>query len=143
MTFQKGHKIGNRFSTFKQPSNSGRKCSHFKQVQKAFDSLDDNERLSKEDLLRLLKYIIMCNRYQLEEVARHPDIPIIMANQIKAIVTDLAKGKTETVDRIWDLVFGKTIEPIEIISTNGLELIPKRPMSRKDYEIMYKKLKCG
>lgn len=106
--------------------------------------LDDQDQdLSKEDATKLLRYILLCNKVQLEAVARNTDLPIAVLGQIKAIVSDMAAGRTDAIDKIWDKIFGKTVTPLEITGANGTELIPKEPMSRKDYEALYKKLKCG
>ncbi len=143
MTFPKGHNYGNRFSHNNQPQNSGRKPSRLKILQAIFNSLDENERLSKEDILKLLEYIIICNKAQLETIARNPDLPMIIVNQIKAIVTDLASGKTDTVDKIFDRLYGKATISLEVTGAAGVPLIPDKPMSRKEYETMYEQLIQG
>ena len=141
----KGKTNGRKFSKDYQPAKNGRKpgSRRMEAFVHAMKLDDEDQELSREDATRLLRHILLCNKAQLEAIARNADLPIAIIAQIKGITTDLANGKTDVVDKIWDKIFGKTVTPLEITGANGTDLIPKEPMSRKDYEALYKKLKCG
>lgn len=144
MAAKKGNNTGRQFSKTIQPGKRvGRKSSLMEAFIHAMKLDDQDQDLSKEDATKLLRYILLCNKAQLEAVARNTDLPIAVLGQIKAIVSDMAAGRTDAIDKIWDKIFGKTTTPIELTGPNGMDLILQGPMSRRDYESLYKKLKCG
>ena len=108
---------------------------------KAFKLDDESKEISKEDALKLMTKVLMSSKADLEAMARNADLPIAIACQIKAIVTDMQNGRTDTVDRLFDRLYGKSIQPMELTGAEGTPLIPKEPMSRKEYAAMLNKLK--
>lgn len=143
MAAKKGNKTGRQFSKTHQPAKQGRKPTRMSEFIKAFKMDDESRAISKEDAVKLLTHLLSCSKPQLEIMARNPDLPVAIVCQIKAIITDMANGVTSTVDRIFDRVWGKATTPIEMTGANGTQLIPDRPMSRKDYEKLLNDLKCG
>jgi len=140
---EKGNKKGNRFSKSNQPKHPGRKPNRMNDLVKAFQMDDDTRAISKEDSYRLLTHLLSCSKSQLEAMARNPDLPIAILTQIKAIITDLADGSTSTVDRLFDRLYGRSMQPMEITGAKGNPIIPDKPMSRKAYEQLLIKLQCG
>lgn len=110
---------------------------------KAFNMDDSTRAISREDAYKLMSHLLSCSKTQLEAMARNPDLPISIVCQIKAIVTDMANGKTDTVDKLFDRLYGKSMQPMEITGGEGMPLIPDKPMSRKEYEKLLNRLKCG
>jgi len=141
--FEKGNKKGNRFSKTNKPKHPGRKPTRMNEFIKAFEMDDESRAISKEDAYRLMTHLLSCSKSQLEAMARNPDLPIAILTQIKAIITDLADGNTSTVDRLFDRLYGKSMQPMEITGAKGIPLIPDKPMSRKAYEQLLIKLQCG
>jgi hypothetical protein len=139
----KGNKRGVKFTAGNQPENRGRKPSRMKGLIQAFQMDDETRAISKEDSYRLLTHLLSCSKSQLEAMARNPDLPIAILTQIKAIITDLAGGSTSTVDRLFDRLYGRSMQPMEITGTKGIPLIPDKPMSRKSYELLLNRLQCG
>ncbi len=133
MTLQKGHKIGNRFSRENQPRNPGRKLSRLNEFSNAFNLIDEDRKISKEDTFKLLEYLLSCSKTDIEIIVRDPDLPISMICLIKAIVDDLSRGKCETVFKLYDRLYGKTIQAVELPTSQGVPNIPKGPMGRMDY----------
>lgn len=106
--------------------------------------MDDVTRdISKEDTVRLLRHILNCSKAELELIARNHDLPILILSQIQAIVSEIKNGKTDTVDKLFDRIYGKTPTTMEVTGAQGSPLIPETPMSRQEYQDMLTKLKCG
>lgn len=110
---------------------------------KAFSIEDPKRTISREDAFKLMGHLLSCNKAELETMARNPDLPISIVCQIKAIVTDMSLGKTDTVDKIFDRLYGKSTQPMELTGAQGTPLIPDKPMTRKEYESLLNKMKCG
>ena len=143
MPAPKGNKNGKRFSATRQPKNPGRKPSRMNEFIKAFNLEDESRQISREDATKLLVHLLGCNKAQLELMARNQDLPVSIVCQILAIVDDIANKKTDTVDKIADRLYGKSMQPLELTGAQGSPLIPTAPMSRKGYEALLNKLKCG
>jgi len=131
--FTKGNNQGNRFTRDKQPKNPGRKPSRFEQLVAAFRLEDTTRQISKADVLRLMAYLLSCTKTEIEVMLRNPELPFAIVGQIRAMITDVQNGKTDTIDKIFDRVYGKATTPMEITGAGGSPLIPDKPMSRKDY----------
>lgn len=138
---EKGNKAGNRFSSINQPKNRGRKPSKLKQLSDVFQLEDRYNELSKQDIIRLLWSLITCTKSQLERIANHPEIPMIITAEIKALISDLKTGRINTVIKILDLTIGKTSQPVTIKRPMSSNAISENPKSRKEYEIELKKLR--
>lgn len=141
--FKPGNKLGRLFTTVNQPRSRGRKPSRINQFIKAFSLDDPDRRISKEDAYKLMAHILSCSKAELETMARNPDLPISIVSQIKAIITELSLGKTDTVDKIFDRLYGKSTQPMELTGSQGTTLIPGEPMTRKEYETLLASMKGG
>lgn len=137
---QKGNKRGKKFSRDCQPAIRGRKLTRMNELKKAFNLEDPARAISHEDATKLMTHILMCNRSQLEAMIKNTDLPIFLLCLIKGILTDTANGQTNTVERLFDRLFGRSMQPVEITGANRTPLIPSKPMSRKSYEAMLNEL---
>lgn len=143
MAAKKGNNTGKRFSKTRQPAKAGRKKTRMNEFIKAFNLEDESRQISREDAIRLHVHLLSCNKAQLELMARNSDLPVSIVCQILAIVDDLQNKKTDTVDKIAASLYGKAVQLIELTGAAGTPLIPSKPMSRKAYETLLIKLKCG
>jgi len=143
MPLKKGNKLGNRFSKTNQPSKNGRKPSRMNLLFSAFKVEDETRSVGKEDIFKLMAYILGCTKGEIETMLRNPELPFSVACQIRAIITDVQNGKTDTIDRIFDRVYGKATTPMELTGAKGVQLIPDEAMSRRDFEKLLSDLKCG
>lgn len=141
MAFQKEHKIGNRFSKGNQPRNPGRKKSRISELGISLEEEGCN--LSREDIYKLLNFLLSCNRSEIEKLSRDPLVPIFIITLIRGISKDMEMGKADIIFKLYDRVYGKSMQPMEISGTKGIPLIPDKPMSRKAYEKLLIKLQCG
>ena len=131
----RGNKNGRLFSKTRQPGKRpGRKPSLINEFVKEFNMEDESRQISREDANKLLWHMMCCNKTDFEAMSRNTDLPISILSQIFAIAEDLKNKRTNTVDKIWDRLYGKSPLKVELSGPQGIPLIPKGPMSRKDYE---------
>ena len=129
--FEKGNKIGNRFTSENQPKNSGRKPSLYKKLKQMTGQKVDYE-LSKEDYFNVIRYLMERTTSELKKIiedSKREDslTPIWVLNVIAAINGDIRYGRTTTIDSLFDRIFGKASQPIEsdinaVVSTDAPDL---------------------
>jgi hypothetical protein len=121
MTLQKGHNIGNRFSSTNQPKKNGRKPSLFKQLKEVTGKNVDYE-LSKEDYYKAIRYLMERNKTELQDILHNDKTQIWVCNIISAIMGDTKYGRTITVDSIFDRLFGRATQPQEVDVSGYLDV---------------------
>ena len=119
-----GNKAGQKFSTNHQPARNGRKKTRMNQFIQEFNMDDPKRQISKEDTVKIMSYLITCNKGQLEIMIKNPDLPMFAICQIKALITDCQNGYTNTIDKILDRLFGRTMQPVELTGAEGKDLYP-------------------
>lgn len=111
-----------------------------KEVQRLLSSLNinTNMQLSKTDTHNLLATLLTCNESQLQALLNNRKVPIAVKIIIKRLLEDIKVGAIDTVERLWDRVFGKaapggkaTVPTESMPSMEGL--IPNTPVSREAY----------
>lgn len=98
-----------------------------------------NLQLTKADTYNLLSCLLTCNEQQLNALMANKKIPIAIKTVIKRMLEDAKLGNIETVEKLWDRVFGKadkmTLElPQQHTVMNGI--IPNTVVSREAYTII-------
>lgn len=111
-----------------------------KEVQRLLSSLNinTNMQLSKTDTHNLLATLLTCNESQLQALMNNKKVPIAVKIIIKRLLEDIKVGAIDTVERLWDRVFGKAAPGGKAIpSTESMPpiegLIPNTPVSREAY----------
>lgn len=111
------------------------------EVAKLLTSLNINVNLNltKSDTYNLLSCLLTCNEKQLEAIYANKKVPIAIKTVIKRLLEDAKLGNIETVEKLWDRVFGKagqvTIDlPTNQPTENGI--IPKSVVSREAYVLI-------
>lgn len=112
-------------------------------------NLNVNVQLSKNDTSNLLACLLTCNEAQLDALYTNKKIPVAIKIIIKRILEDVKNGSTDTVERLWEKLFGKTgLNTPEAAAANGSAgealstLIPDGPISREAYAILHQTLIC-
>lgn len=117
-------------------------------VNKLLSQLNINRdvQLSKRDTADLLASILTCNETQLQALISNPKIPVSIKTIIKRIQLDANLGNIETVEKLWDRLFGKqglqdqtSISSQTISATRpdgSCNIIPQTPISREAYVIL-------
>ena len=86
----------------------------------------------------MLKTLLTCNETQLNALFHNAKLPVALKIIIKRILKDIQNGNTETVERLWDRIFGKTgmSDPAQVggnMSDSINSIIPGAPISREAY----------
>lgn len=107
------------------------------EVVKLLNSLNINLdlQLTKTDTANLLACLLTANETQLKALHQNRKIPIAIKTVIKRIMDDSKLGNIETVEKLWDRVFGKAGMmldlPKQVQTATGI--IPNTPVSREAY----------
>lgn len=117
-------------------------------VVKMLDSLGINLNmyLTRADTYNLLSCLLTCNEAQLEALYKNPKVPLAIKTVIKRLQEDSRLGNIETIEKLWDRIFGKAdkakIElPAGVIQQGtqiqGVQgIIPNTVVSREAYMII-------
>lgn len=113
MPFKKGNKYGKVFTSTNQPKKTGRKPSVYKQVAAILGEKFKIE-LSKEDFFKIQQWLLEMPMMKLKDIIKDPETPSFIAVHISAIMSDAKNGKTDSVERIYDRLYGRASQPIDI-----------------------------
>lgn len=107
------------------------------EVVKLLNSLNINLdlQLTKTDTANLLACLLTANETQLKALYQNRKIPIAIKTVIKRIMDDSKLGNIETVEKLWDRVFGKSGMMLDLPKQTQIAtgIIPNTPVSREAY----------
>ena len=107
------------------------------EVVKLLNSLNINLdlQLTKTDTANLLACLLTANETQLKALYQNRKIPIAIKTVIKRIMDDAKLGNIETVEKLWDRVFGKAGMMLDLPQQTQVAtgIIPNTPVSREAY----------
>lgn len=109
------------------------------EVQKLLASLNINMnlQLTKTDTANLLACLLTCNEQQLNAISANPKVPVAIKIIIKRLKEDILLGNIETVEKLWDRVFGKAAMSLELPQqATAAGIIPNTPISREAYIVI-------
>ena len=100
-------------------------------------NLNVNNQMTSRETADLLKTLLTCNETQLNALYTNAKLPVALKIIIKRIQQDIKNGNTETIERLWDRLFGKTGMSDSAVSgqesTSINSIIPGAPISREAY----------
>lgn len=110
------------------------------EITKLLTSLNINlsVQLTKQDTANLLACLLTCNEAQLAALYSNKKIPIVIKTVIKRLQEDAKLGNIETVEKLWDRVFGKGQMQLNLPEQQQLQtgIIPNVPISREAYIVI-------
>lgn len=118
--FETGNKAGQKFSSERQPKKNGRKPALYKQLA-AMVGKQVKLELSREDFIKIQRWVLERTKSELQAIAKDPETPIFMLNLVTAIVGDVQNGKYDTIERTYDRLWGKAIQPTQMTGDVQLE----------------------
>lgn len=93
-----------------------------------------NVQLSKTDTSNLLACLLTANENQLNALYKNKKVPVAIRTVIKRILDDSKLGNIETVEKLWDRIFGKTGMLLNLPEqSTAAGIIPNTPVSREAY----------
>lgn len=114
------------------------------EITKLLTSLNINlsVQLTKQDTANLLACLLTCNEAQLAALYNNKKIPIVIKTVIKRLQEDAKLGNIETVEKLWDRVFGKGQMQLNLPEGQQLQtgIIPNVPISREAYLVIRESL---
>lgn len=116
-------------------------------VVKMLDNLGINLNmyLTRTDTYNLLSCLLTCNEAQLDALYKNPKVPLAIKTVIKRLQEDSRLGNIETIEKLWDRIFGKAdkakIELPTVVQQGtqiqGVQgIIPNTVVSREAYMII-------
>lgn len=110
------------------------------EMTKLLTSLNINlsVQLSKQDTANLLACLLTCNHSQLQALAANKKVPVAIKTVIKRLMDDEKLGNIETIEKLWDRIFGKGPMQLSLPESQQLQtgIIPNQPVSREAYLII-------
>lgn len=97
-----------------------------------------NLQLTKQDTMNLLACLLTCNESQLLALMSNKKVPVVIKTVIKRLIEDMKLGNIDTVERLWDRIFGKGAMCVNIPDQMQTEtgIIPNTPVSREAYIVI-------
>lgn len=113
------------------------------EVVKLLTSLNINLsiNLTKSDTYNLLSCLLTCNETQLMALYENTKVPIAIKTVIKRLLDDSRLGNIDTVEKLWDRVFGSSKHAtLEMPQTQTIQtqsgILPGTVVSREAYTII-------
>ena len=97
-----------------------------------------NIQLSKQDTANLLACLLTCNHSQLQALMVNKKVPVVIKTVIKRLIEDEKLGNIETIEKLWDRIFGKNAMSLNLPEQTQLEtgILPNVPVSREAYIVI-------
>ena len=114
------------------------------EIVKLLTSLNINlsVQLTKQDTANLLACLLTCNESQLQALINNKKIPVVIKTVIKRLIDDMKLGNIETVEKLWDRIFGKGQMQLNLPEQQQLRtgILPNVPISREAYIVIRESL---
>lgn len=114
------------------------------EITKLLTSLNINlsVQLTKQDTANLLACLLTCNNSQLQALMTNKKVPVVIKTVIKRLIEDEKLGNIETIEKLWDRIFGKGPMQLSLPEQQQLQtgIIPNVPVSREAYLIIRENL---
>lgn len=94
--------------------------------------------LTKQDTANLLACLLTCNNSQLQALMTNKKVPVVIKTVIKRLIEDEKLGNIETIEKLWDRIFGKGPMQLNLPEQQQLQtgIIPNVPVSREAYIVI-------
>ena len=91
--------------------------------------------LTRQDTANLLAALLTCNSSQLDALYNNKKVPIVIKTVIKRLKEDEKLGRLDTIEKIWDKLFGKGPLRLDLPQQAQVQtgIIPDTPVSREAY----------
>lgn len=97
-----------------------------------------NLQLTKTDTANLLACLLTANENQLNAIYKNKKVPVAVKTVIRRLLDDAKLGNIETVEKLWDRIFGKTGMMLNLPEQTQqmTGIIPNTPVSREAYIVI-------
>lgn len=111
-------------------------------------NIEESIKLTKVDTMDLLSTLMMCNEKQLKAMIGNTRIPAVVRIIIKALEIDMKVGSLDTVEKLWDRIFGKPTQTTTVNDERPISALqellpgvkPGKTISREAYLLIKEQL---
>ena len=104
-------------------------------------NIDLDLQLSKTDTANLLACLLTANQKQLQAIYDNDKTPLAIKIVVKRLMNDSKIGEIQTVEKLWDRIFGKTGMMLDLPQeSKAAGIIPNTPVSREAYILIRESL---
>ena len=97
--------------------------------------------LTKNDTANLLACLLTANQNQLQAIYDNEKTPLAIRIVVKRLMNDSKIGEIQTVERLWDRIFGKAGMLLDLPQeSKAAGIIPNTPVSREAYILIRESL---
>lgn len=101
---------GKQFSSTYQPARKGGRKPNILKKLKAIG-------LSHDDIRAILENLIMADKKKAQELLADPELPLMAVGYLSAMMKDIAKGSSVTMEAIMDRLDGKAAQKVQAETT--------------------------
>lgn len=101
---------GKQFSSTYQPARKGGRKPN---ILKKLKSIG----LSHDDIRAILENLIMADKKKAQELLADPELPLMAVGYLSAMMKDIAKGSSVTMEAIMDRLDGKAAQKVQAETT--------------------------
>lgn len=84
--------------------------------------------------------LITLNLAELKALLQDETTPALICTYTRAIITNMNAGKTATVDKIVERLYGKAIQRVEHTGADGSDLMPARTLTKDEAKELFNDL---
>ena len=88
--------------------------------------------ISATEVTEWYEFLITADISELKALAAEETTPALAKTYARAIITDMNAGKTTTIDKISEKLYGKAIQRVEHTGADGGDLIPARTLTKDE-----------
>lgn len=92
------------------------------------------------ELQEWYELLLTADLSELKALAAEETTPALAKTYARAIIADMNAGKTSTIDRISEKLYGKAIQRVEHTGADGSDLIPARTLTKDEARELFSEL---
>ena len=96
--------------------------------------------MSIEEVQQWEQFLMVASSDDVVILAQDSGIPVYARAIAKAILVDMKNGKTRTLDKLRDRIYGKVTDRVELTGRDGAPLVPARRLTQEEAGKLFRKL---
>lgn len=88
--------------------------------------------ISETEISEWYEVLITMDLPSLKVLAQDDTAPALVRTYARAIIFDMNGGKTSTIDRISEKLYGKAVQRMELTGADGADLLPARTLTKQE-----------
>lgn len=96
--------------------------------------------ISATEVTEWYELLLTADLSELKALAAEETTPALAKTYARAIIADMNAGKTSTIDKISEKLYGKAIQRVEHTGADGSDLIPARTLTKDEARELFSEL---